>query len=197
MGLSVDRPAAYLWALGRLSVRGQRSPFAVSIRRRWLPARDRAQCEVGYEMLVDRLHIRRCIEARLRRRRLPAARGGGLRRFARLRSPCWVELRRTRVCVRRRVVNASRRPLSVASRRGWFRELYGRHAREPFFVLHRPNGTVKLSGVQGCWTGRGRDSYSRAAGPEHGRARSLPYRRYAALKRPGNEALDFHRRSGH
>src|SRR5690606_38517923 len=80
-------PAAYLLALGRSSVRGQRSPFAVSIRGRWLAARDRAQCEVGYETLVDRLHIRRCIEARSRRRRLPAARGGGLRRFARIRSP--------------------------------------------------------------------------------------------------------------
>src|SRR5690606_40542515 len=42
-------PAAYLMALGRSSVRGQRSPFAVSIRGRWLPARDRAQCEDGYE----------------------------------------------------------------------------------------------------------------------------------------------------
>src|SRR5690606_26063525 len=76
LGLSMERPAAYLWALGRLNVRGKRSPFAVSIRGRWLAARDRAQCEVGYETLVDRLHIRRCIEARLRRRRLPAARGG-------------------------------------------------------------------------------------------------------------------------
>jgi hypothetical protein len=88
-----------------------------------------------------------------------------------------IEPRRTRVHLRRRVVNALRCPLSVASQQGWFRELYGRQAREPFFVLHRPNGTVKLSGVQGCWTERGRDSYSRAAGPEHGRARSLPYRR--------------------
>ena len=42
-GLSMDGPAAYLWALGRLSVRGQRSPFAVSIRGSWLRARDRAQ----------------------------------------------------------------------------------------------------------------------------------------------------------
>ena len=101
-----------------------------------------------------------------------------------------IEPRRTRVHLRRRVVNALRCPLSVASQQGWFRELYGRQAREPFFVLHRPNGTVKLSGVQGCWTERGRDSYSRAAGPEHGRARSLPYRRYAVFGTvESNEAL--------
>src|SRR5690606_23657455 len=49
MGLSMDGPAAYLWALGRSSVRGQRSPFAVSIRGRWLAARERAQREDGYE----------------------------------------------------------------------------------------------------------------------------------------------------
>src|SRR5690606_41800068 len=47
-------PAAYLLALGRSSVRGQRSPFAVSIRGRWLAARERAQREDGYERSEER-----------------------------------------------------------------------------------------------------------------------------------------------
>src|SRR5690606_5956465 len=49
MGLRMDGPAAYLWALGRSSVRGQRSPFAVSIRGSWLAAHECAQREDGYE----------------------------------------------------------------------------------------------------------------------------------------------------
>src|SRR5690606_19636495 len=38
----------------------------------------------------------------------------------------------------------------------------------------RPNGTVKLSGVQGSRAELGRGLYSEADGPELGRARSLP-----------------------
>ena len=51
MGLSMDGPAAYLWALGRSSVRGQRSPLAMSIRGSWLPTRDGALREHGYERI--------------------------------------------------------------------------------------------------------------------------------------------------
>src|SRR5690606_1397436 len=44
-------------------------------------------------------------------------------------------------------------------------------------VLH--NGAVKLSGGWGSCAGLGRGSYSKADGPEHGWARSLPSGRYA------------------
>src|SRR5690606_26533279 len=45
----MDGPAAYLWALGRSSVRGERSPFAVSIRGSWRPPHDGALRKDGYE----------------------------------------------------------------------------------------------------------------------------------------------------
>src|SRR5690606_6121001 len=41
-------------------------------------------------------------------------------------------------------------------------------------VTRRLTKPVKLSGVQGSYAVVGRGSYSRADGPEHGRARSLP-----------------------
>src|SRR5690606_6477293 len=44
-----------------------------------------------------------------------------------------------------------------------------------------PNGAVKLSGLQGYCVEAGRGSYSKADGPEHGWARSLPSRRYAHI----------------
>ncbi len=49
LGLSMDGLAAYHTALGRWSVRGERSPFAMSIRGSWLPARDGTLREDGYE----------------------------------------------------------------------------------------------------------------------------------------------------
>src|SRR5690606_19397303 len=101
--------------------------------------------------------------------------GGGLRRFARFRSTCFVELRRTRVHVRRRVVIASWRPLSVASRQGWFRDAACLVGAQLILPRHRPNETVKLSSTLSRVAEAGRGSYSSADGPEHGRARSLPH----------------------
>ncbi len=42
-------PQLTLSALGRWSVRGERSPFAMSIRGRWPPARDGARRKDSYE----------------------------------------------------------------------------------------------------------------------------------------------------